>query len=43
MFARYDACILPADYGDTDALQVESLQAAAEQCVKELGGIDFAM
>ena len=29
--------------GGCDVRKVESLQAAAERCVKELGGIDYVM
>lgn len=29
--------------GSVDVRSIESLQTAVEKCVKELGGIDFAM
>ena len=29
--------------GDVDVRKIESLEAAVERCVKELGGIDYVM
>lgn len=39
--ARRGARVL--GFGEVDVRSVQSLQAAVEKCVKELGGIDFVM